>query len=101
MKMNVYNLNGFTYEIDYKPELSEITYTKRKVYHIKSDNDSYPKSKKDIEAIMDDGSWNKGIYAMKNKENPCIENGLHPYHEFSYDEELDVYVYTLIVPYDD
>lgn len=38
---------------------------------------------------------------MKNKQNPSMENVFHSYHEFSYNEELDVYVYTLVIPYDD
>lgn len=28
-------------------------------------------------------------------------NALHVYYEFSYNEELDVYVYTFVRPYDD
>lgn len=30
-----------------------------------------------------------------------MENGLHVYYTFSFDEELGVYVYTFVRPYDD
>lgn len=45
--------------------------------------------------------WDKGLYLIKNKREPSILNALHVYYEFSYDEELDVYVYTFVEPYDD
>lgn len=93
--------NGHTYEIDYKKELSNRDYTQHLVSIIKSDNDNYPKSRKDIEEIMNDGSWNKAIYITRNEQQPSMMNSLHPYHEFTYNEELDAYVYTLVIPYDD
>ena len=30
-----------------------------------------------------------------------MTSGLHKYFEFDYDEEKDVYIYTLVEPYDD
>lgn len=92
---------GILYQIEYKPELSNQDYTKHQVYHIKTDQDNYPKAHKAISSIMDDGSWTADMYMMKNKSNPSSETYLHKYHEFSYDESLDVYVYTLVEPYDD
>ena len=92
---------GVLYQIEYKPELSNLVYTKRLVYHIKTEQDNYPKAHKAISSIMDDGSWTEGMYIMKNKSNPSFETYLHKYHKFSYDESLDVYVYTLVEPYDD
>ena len=50
---------------------------------------------------MDDGSWRKGIWLVKNQDSPSMENAFHTYHEFTYNEELDVYVYTFVRPYDD
>lgn len=92
---------GVLYQIEYKRELSNRDYTKHLVYHIKTEDDNYPHAHKAIESIMDNGSWRKGIWLIKNQDSPSMENALHSYHEFSYDEELDVYVYTLVVPYDD
>lgn len=92
---------GVLYQIEYKPELSNNRYTRKRVYYIKTEEDCYPKAHKSISAIMNDGSWRAGEYEMKNKTNPSLSNHLHPYHEFTYDEEKDVYVYTLIIPYDD
>ena len=93
--------NSIMYQIEYKPELSNMDYTQHKVYHIKTDDESYPHAHKAIESIMDDGSWTEGYYHHKNKIEPSMINGLHSYHKFSYDEELDVFVYTLVRPYDD
>ena len=92
---------GVLYQIEYKPELSDLYFTKHLVYHIKTEQDNYPKAHKAISSIMDDGSWTEGMYITKNKSNPSIDTYLHKYHRFSYDEELDVYVYTLVEPYDD
>ena len=35
------------------------------------------------------------------KREPSMLNALHIYYEFSYNEELDVYVYTFVRPYND
>lgn len=93
--------NGILYQIEYKPELSNNYYTQHHVYHIKTDDENYPHAHKAIESIMDDGSWREGVYQMKNKQEPSMANALHDYHKFSYNEELDVYVYTFVRPYDD
>lgn len=45
--------------------------------------------------------WSKGQWQLKNKQEPSMVNGLHVYYEFAYNEELDVYVYTFVRPYDD
>lgn len=45
--------------------------------------------------------WNKGLYQLKNDKEPSMLNALHVYYEFSYNEELNVYVYTFVRPYDD
>lgn len=93
--------NGFVYQIEYKPELSQKEYTQKHVYHINTDDDNYPHAHKAIESIINDGSWRKGKWVMKYKQQPSMENAFHTYHEFSYDKELDVYVYTFVRPYDD
>ena len=100
--------NGILYQIEYKPELSNNDYTKHKVYHIKTEDESYPHARKAIASIMEDilgyeqgAIWNKGLYKLKNDREPSIANALHVYYEFTYNEELDVYVYTFIKPYDD
>ena len=93
--------NGILYQIEYQPQLSNSDYTQHKVYHIKTDDDNYPHAHKAIESIMDDGSWRKGVWLVKNQDSPSMENAFHTYHEFTYNEELDVYVYTFVRPYDD
>ena len=93
--------NGYMYQIQYVPEKSNWDYTQHHTYHIKTDDESYPHAHKAIESIMDDGSWTKGMWQFANKNQPSMANALHPYHELSYDEELDCYVYTLVRPYDD
>lgn len=45
--------------------------------------------------------WNEGLYQFKNDRELSMLNALHVYYEFSYNEELEVYVYTFIRPYDD
>jgi hypothetical protein len=98
--------NGILYQIEYQPKLSNNDYTQHKVYHIKTEEENYPKAKKAIASIMEDilgqGTiWNKGLYQLKNDREPSMGNALHVYYEFSYNEELDVYVYTFVRPYDD
>ena len=106
MKTHFYN--GILYQIEYKPELSNNDYTKHKVYHIKTEDESYPHARKAIASIMEDilgyeqgAIWNKGLYHFKNEREPSMLNALHVYYKFSYNEELGVYIYTFIIPYDD
>lgn len=100
--------NGILYTIKYQPKLSNNDYTQHKVYHIKTEDENYNHAKKAIASIMEDELgyeqgeiWNKGLYQLKNDREPSISNALHVYYEFTYDEKLDVYVYTFVRPYDD
>ena len=100
--------NGILYTIEYKPELSNNDYTQHKVYHIKTDDENYPHAKKAIASIMEDKLgykqgeiWSHGLYQLKNNREPSMANALHVYYTFTYSEELDVYVYTFVRPYDD
>lgn len=106
--MEAHFYNGILYQIKYKPELSNNDYTKHKVYHIKTEDESYPHARKAIASIMEDilgyeqgAIWTKGLYQLKNDKKPSMSNALHVYYEFTYNEELDVYVYTFVKPYDD
>ena len=107
MKENMF-YNGILYKVEYQPELSNNDYTQHKVYHIKTEDESYCHARKAIASIMEDilgygqgKIWSSGEYHMKNKKEPSFINYLHIYYEFSYNEELDVYVYTFVRPYDD
>ena len=100
--------NGILYTIEYQPKLSNNDYTQHKVYHIKTEDENYIHAKRAIASIMEDKLgykqgeiWNKGLYLIKNSKEPSMSNALHVYYEFTYDEELDVYVYTFVIPYDD
>jgi len=100
--------NGILYQIEYQPQLSNNDYTQHKVYHIKTDDENYPHARKAIASIMEDilgykqgSTWSKGVWLIANDTNPSMSNALHEYYEFSYNEELDVYVYTFVRPYDD
>ena len=101
MRTQEHYCNGVLYKVEYKPELSQRYYTQKSVYHIKTKEESYTKAHKAIQSIMADGSWTEGLYRFNNDRKPSMTNALHPYHKFSYDEILDVYVYTYIRPYDD
>ena len=100
--------NGILYTIEYQPQLSNSGYTQHKVYYIKTEDENYPHARKAIASIMEDELgykqgeiWSKGLYKLKNDREPSMLNALHRYYEFSYNEELDVYVYTFVIPYDD
>lgn len=100
--------NGILYQIEYKPELSNNNYTQHKVYHIKTEDKDYLHAKRAITSIMKDilnytqgEIWSKELYLLKNNIGYSILNALHVYYEFSYNEELNVYVYTFVRPYDD
>lgn len=41
------------------------------------------------------------LYQLKNNREPSMAHALHVYYEFTYNEELDMYVYTFVRPYDD
>lgn len=100
--------SGILYKIEYKPELSNSDYTQHQVYHIKTEQENYPQARKAIASIMEDilgyeqgSTWSKGFWLTANDTNPSMSNALHEYYEFSYNEELDVYVYTFVRPYSD
>ena len=100
--------DGIMYQIEYKSRLSKLTYTKEKVYFIKTEDTSYTHAKKAISSIMEtllgykQGSiWFIGEYEFKNQREPSMANALHSYYKFSYNEDLDVFIYTYVEPYDD
>ena len=100
--------NGILYQIEYQPQLSNNDYTQHRVYHIKTEDENYPHARKAIASIMEDelgykqgDLWSEGEYHIKNTQQPSMINGLHPYYKFTYEEDLDVYVFTLVIPYDD
>lgn len=100
--------NGILYQIEYQPQLSNMDYTQHQVYHIKTEDENYPHARKAIASIMEDlleyrqgAIWNEGWYQLMNKRRPSMRSALHVYYKFTYDEELDVYVYTFVRPYDD
>lgn len=106
--------NGIFYQIEYQPELSNNDYTQHRVYYIKTEEENYGKARKAIASIMEDKLgykqgylWTSGEYHIKNREPSMantlhpMANALHPYYKFTYDENLDVFVFTLVIPYDD
>ena len=100
--------DGILYQIEYQPQLSNNDYTQHKVYHIKTEDENYPHARKAIASIMEDELgykqdeiWSKGLWQMKNKQEPSMVNAFHVYYEFSYNEDLSVYVYTFVIPYND
>ncbi len=101
--------DGILYKIEYKPELSNPHYYTRKyVYYVKTEDKTYIHSKKAINTIIanlhgykENDVWFVGYWKFKNKTQPSISNSLHKYFEFDYNEQEDVYVYTLVEPYDD
>lgn len=103
-----YAINGVSYEIEYQSCLSIMYYTQRRVYHIRTKDEDYNHAKNIIASIMEDllgyyqqSIWSEGLYKLNNEKKPCMENGLHVYYTFSFDEQLGVYVYTFVRPYDD
>lgn len=72
--------NGILYQIEYQPELSNM---EEELGH----KQGY--------------LWSAGEYHIKNKQHPSMANAFHPYYKFTYDENLDVFVFTLVIPYDD
>ena len=107
MKENMF-YNGILYQVEYKPELSNNDYTQHKVYHIKTEDEKYGHARKAIASIMEDilgyeqgKIWSSGKYHVKNEKEPSFINYLHVFYKFSYNEELDVFVYTFVKPYDD
>ena len=100
--------NGILYQIEYQPQLSNSDYTEHKVCHIKSEDENYPHARKAVASVMEDEPgyrkgeiWSEGLYQLKNDREPSVLNTLHVCYEFSYNEELDVYVHTFVRPYDD
>lgn len=96
--------DGILYQVEYKRELSNSDYTQHKVYHIKTDDEVYTHAHKAITSIMkveENNIWSAGVYQMKNKQQPSMANAFHKYYTFSYNEDLDVYVFTIVIPYDD
>lgn len=99
--MNSLNFyDGILYNVRYQPQMSNLWYgEKKKVYFIHTEDENFSHAKKAITSIMDDGSYTAGEWAIKSKKS--MADALHSYHKFEYNEDLDVYIYTLIIPYDD
>lgn len=100
--------DGILYKIMYQPQLSNNDYTQHKVYHIKTEDKEYSNAKKAITSIMEGKLgylkgeiWSKDEYQLNNRREPSMWNAFHVYYEFSYNEDLGVYVYTFVIPYDD
>ena len=100
--------NGILYQIEYQPQLSNNDYTQHRVYYIKTEEEIYGKARKAIVSIMEEELgykqeylWSAGEHHLKNTQQPSMANAFHPYYKFTYDENLDVYVFTLVIPYDD
>ena len=55
----------------------------------------------DILGFEQDSIWSKGYYDFIMSKQPSLVNALHPYFEFSFDEETNKYEYVFIEPYDD
>lgn len=103
-----YIINGVSYKIEYQSSLSTMFYTQRRVYHIKTKDENYNHARSIIASLMEDllgyyqqSIWSEELYELKNKQEPCMENDLHVYYTFSFDEQLGVYVYTFVRLYDD
>ena len=100
--------DGILYKVGYQPQLSNSDYTQHKVYHIETEDEDYPHARKAISSIMEDvlgyeqGTiWSYAQYQMKNRQEPSMLDALHVYYRFTYDEDMDRYVYTFARPYDD
>ena len=99
--------NDILYKVEYQPQLSNSN-SQHKVYHIETEDENCPHARKAISSIMEgvlgyeQGTiWSYAQYQMKNKQEPSILNALHVYYKFTYDKNIDRYVYTFVIPYDD
>ena len=93
--------DGILYQIEYQPNLSDNEY---KIYHVKTEDNYYSHARKAITSIMkveENNIWSVGLYWKINRQEPSMANVLHKYYSFSYDEELNVYVFIIVTPYDD
>lgn len=103
--MQTHFYEGILYKVEYKPHLSNRNYTQHLVYYIETEQESWTKARKAIESIMEDvhgyKPWTSGYYTFKNEKEPNMYNALHSYYKFSFDEDKQVFIYTLVIPYDD
>lgn len=91
-----------TYAVMYQPHLSRSSYTKEYFYYIKTDVESYPIAKKDIIDIMNLVFGYKNLLsAGSHKMAKTMEQALKPYYKFNYNEELDMFEFVYVEPYDD
>lgn len=101
--INTFEENGVLYKIEYQPSLSNYDYTQHKVFHIKTAEEHYPTAKKAIvtkmKEILGQDPWSKGIWEIRRKKDAF--NYFHSYYTFTYDTEIDAFVYILVTPYDD
>lgn len=81
---------------------------KQTIKQIKTEDENYPHARKAIASIMEEELgykqghlWSVGEYHIKNTQQPSMINAFHPYYKFTYEEDLDVYVFILVIPYDD
>jgi hypothetical protein len=100
----LYEVNGVPYAVFYRRDLSKLEYTKEKVFHIYTGEQSFPEAHKCINTIMASlglSTITKGMYITLNEREPSLLNHLKHHHTIDFDDDLDCFVYTIIEPYDD
>lgn len=95
-----YEVKGNSYAVFYQAHLSNDDYTSHKVYYIKTDIEEYPIAKRDIIDIMT-AIYGKLISSGQHTMAKTISESLQPYYEFRYMEDLDMFEFIYIRPYDD
>lgn len=90
------------YTIFYRTDLSSDQYPRRRVYKIRTDEQSHSRAKGLIlDTLNEQNLISKEEYNISCKKDPSWANAIRPYYIFDYDEDLDCFWYTEVYPYDD
>lgn len=103
MKERTEFYNGYLYRIE--KVYHNTYYTKKTVFHIKTNNPTWAGSL--LPKVIGDDSITVGEYRLLNDRRPSIENSLKKHHSVKFIENAEdkifggYYEYTIIEPYDD
>ena len=100
----VYNIENSSYEVKCIVDSVKNTNVQGKVFLIKTDNNNYADIKNHILSIITQIIGYKPIskkrYDMLNRFKPSFENYLRRYYKLRYNEALESYIFTIIIPID-
>lgn len=105
--VNQIKFQGIIYNVEPAPWLDGCS-SNQKSFVISTTDEIYPRAKRAITSIIgnrlgyfEEELWSRGEWILRNKKEPSIFSALHPYYKFSFDKEINAYIWTFVQPNDE